>query len=75
MLPEEVHTARYPERRRRRGAGRPTGSIEPGKQADLLLWEAPNLDFIFYRFGNKLVHTVIKKGKLAAGAQRRLNRR
>lgn len=38
------------------------GSLEPGKQADLVIWDAPNLDYIFYRFGENLVKTVIKTG-------------
>ena len=38
------------------------GSIETGKQADLVIWDAPDLDYIFYRFGSNLVHTVIKNG-------------
>jgi len=38
------------------------GSIEVGKQADLLIWDAPDLEYIFYRYGSNLVHTVIKNG-------------
>ena len=38
--------------------------LEPGKQADLLLWDAPDLDYVCYRFGSNLVHTVMKKGRL-----------
>ena len=41
------------------------GSIEPGKQADLVIWDAPDLDYIFYRYGSNLVHSVIKKGRVA----------
>mgnify|MGYP000139102804 CR=1 FL=1 len=40
------------------------GSIEPGKQADILIWNAEDLDYICYRFGSNLVHTVMKKGRL-----------
>ena len=40
------------------------GSIEPGKQADLLIWKAENLDYICYRLGSNLVDTVIKKGNV-----------
>lgn len=40
------------------------GSLEVGKQADILIWDAPNLDYIFYRFGQNLVKTVIKKGQI-----------
>jgi len=38
------------------------GSIELGKKADIVIWDAPDLDYIFYRFGSNLVHTVIKNG-------------
>jgi len=40
------------------------GTLEVGKQADILIWNANNLDYIFYRFGQNLVKTVIKNGKI-----------
>ncbi|MCL2857889.1 MAG: imidazolonepropionase [Oscillospiraceae bacterium] len=40
------------------------GSIEVGKQADLVLWDAPDLDYIFYRYGNNLVDRVVKRGRV-----------
>lgn len=43
-------------------AGR-VGSVEPGKQGDLVIWDAPDLDYICYRMGSNLVRTVIKKGR------------
>ena len=46
------------------GKAEQVGTLEPGKQADLLIWDADNLNFIFYRYGNNLVKTVIKKGKV-----------
>jgi imidazolonepropionase len=36
------------------------GTLEPGKQADIVIWDAENLDYIFYRFGDNLVDTVFK---------------
>ena len=42
-------------------AGR-VGSMEPGKQGDLVIWDAPDLDYICYRMGSNLARTVIKKG-------------
>ncbi|MBQ6892501.1 MAG: amidohydrolase family protein, partial [Clostridia bacterium] len=39
------------------------GSLEVGKQGDLVLWNAPDLDYICYRMGSNLVRTVIKNGK------------
>jgi imidazolonepropionase len=38
------------------------GSIEVGKQADIVVWDAPDLAYIFYRYGSNLAHTVIKRG-------------
>jgi imidazolonepropionase len=40
------------------------GSIEPGKQADLLVLSAPEYRHLGYRFGTNLVHLVIKKGRI-----------
>jgi len=40
------------------------GSIEVGKQADLVIWDAPDLEYLFYRFGSNLAHTVIKGGSI-----------
>ena len=38
------------------------GSLEVGKQADVLIWDAPDLEYIFYRFGDSLTETVVKNG-------------
>lgn len=38
------------------------GSLEPGKQADLLILSVPDYRHLGYRFGTNLVHTVIKRG-------------
>jgi imidazolonepropionase len=40
------------------------GSLEPGKQGDLVIWDAPDLNYICYRFGSNLVKSVIKGGKI-----------
>lgn len=40
------------------------GSIEPGKQADLLILSVSDYRHLGYRFGTNLVQTVIKKGKV-----------
>lgn len=39
------------------------GSLEAGKQGDLVLWDAPDWEMILYRFGSNLCHTVIKAGQ------------
>jgi imidazolonepropionase len=40
------------------------GSIEPGKQADLILLDVPDYRQLGYRFGTNLVEVVIKEGKI-----------
>ena len=40
------------------------GSLEPGKQADILILNIPDYRHLGYRFGENLVETVIKKGKV-----------
>ena len=39
------------------------GSLEPGKQADIVIWDAPDLDYVCYRMGSNLVSQVVKKGE------------
>ena len=38
------------------------GSLEKGKQADVIILDCPNHKFIPYRYGTNLIDTVIKKG-------------
>jgi len=40
------------------------GSLEKGKQADIIILDCPNHKFIPYHFGINLVESVIKKGRL-----------
>ena len=40
------------------------GSIHAGKQADLLILSVADYRHLAYRFGENLVETVIKKGRL-----------
>jgi imidazolonepropionase len=40
------------------------GSIDPGKQADLIILEFPSYKFIPYRIGISTVEKVVKKGNL-----------
>lgn len=46
------------------GLGDRTGSIEPGKLADLLILDADDYRMLPYRFGANLVRTVVKRGVL-----------
>ncbi len=40
------------------------GSLEVGKQADILLLDVDDYRHLAYRFGGNLVHTVIKRGQI-----------
>lgn len=40
-----------------------TGSLEVGKKADIVIFDAPNIEYIVYHFGINHVDTVIKNGK------------
>jgi imidazolonepropionase len=48
------------------GLGEKTGSIEAGKQADVLILDTDDYRQIAYEFGGNLVETVIKKGKIVS---------
>ena len=63
MTPEECLTAVTLNAAAAIGKADLVGTLEPGKQADILIWDAPNLDYIFYRFGDNLVSSVFKKGE------------
>lgn len=45
------------------GLGREIGSLEPGKRADVVVWDAPNYVFIAYHYGVNLAREVILCGK------------
>ena len=46
------------------GLGAQIGSIEPGKQADLVVWDVPALEQIPYWLGARLARTVVKRGSI-----------
>jgi imidazolonepropionase len=46
------------------GMGDRVGSLEAGKQADLLILEVADYRHLAYRFGGNLVRTVIKRGEI-----------
>jgi len=46
------------------GMGTETGSLEPGKLADVLVWEVDDHRAIPYHYGVNLVRSVVKRGSL-----------
>jgi imidazolonepropionase len=48
------------------GLGERVGSLEPGKQADLLLLSADDYRLLAYQIGGNLVETVIKGGEVVS---------
>ena len=64
LSPEEVLTAVTLNAAAACGRADRIGSVEVGKQGDLVIWDAPNLEYLFYRFGENLANTVMKKGKI-----------
>lgn len=45
------------------GRGHDRGSLEPGKLADLVVWDAPSWRYVPTHFGVSLVHAVFKGGR------------
>jgi imidazolonepropionase len=64
LLPEEVLTAVTINPACAIGKGDLVGTLEVGKQGDLVIWDAPDMDMLCYRFGSNLALQVIKKGIL-----------
>jgi imidazolonepropionase len=47
------------------GRGEQIGSLEPGKQADVLILGVPDYRHLAYRVADNLVEMVIKRGRIA----------
>jgi len=62
LTPAEVLTATTINAAYAMGIGEQTGSLEKGKQADLLIVDAPNYKQIPYYYGVNMVDSVYKKG-------------
>lgn len=64
MTPEEVLTAVTINAAHAIGRADTVGSLEAGKQADLVIFKADNLAYLPYHFGINHVHTVFKRGNV-----------
>jgi len=64
MTPEEVLTAVTINAASSCGLEKKIGTLEVGKQADIVIWNAPDMEMLVYRFGSNLAHTVIKRGQV-----------
>ena len=62
LTPEEILTAVTINPACAIGRGHLVGTLEEGKQADLVIWDAPNVEMLCYRFGSNLALQTIKKG-------------
>lgn len=67
MTPEEVLSAVTVNAACSLGREKLVGTIEEGKQADIVIWDAPDMEMLVYRFGSNLAKTVIKKGEVVRG--------
>jgi imidazolonepropionase len=64
LLPKEVIQAITIHAAKSMGREKEIGSLEPGKQADVLVLDIPNYRYLPYHFGVDHGETVIKKGKI-----------
>lgn len=64
MTPEEVLTAATINGAASLKLEKEVGSIEEGKKADLVIFDAPNFEYIIYHFGINHTEKVIKAGKI-----------
>lgn len=64
MTPEEILTAVTINPACGIGMGEKVGTLEVGKQADMVIWNAPNMEMLCYRLGSNLALQTIKKGML-----------
>lgn len=62
MTPEEILTAVTINAACAIGRQDQAGTLEPGKKADLVIWDAPDMEMLCYRFGSNLAIQTIKGG-------------
>jgi imidazolonepropionase len=64
LTPEEVLTAVTINPACALGMEKQVGTLEVGKQGDLVIWNAPDMEMLCYRYGSNLALGVVKKGQL-----------
>ncbi len=64
MTPEEILSAVTVNAACAVNRGGSSGTIEPGKQADMVIWNAEDMEMLCYRMGSNLAGTVIKNGAI-----------
>lgn len=64
MTPEEILTAVTINAACGINRGDIVGTLEVGKQGDLVIWDAPDMEMLCYRFGSNMALQTIKKGNL-----------
>ena len=64
MLPEEILTAITINAAAALNRENLVGTVEIGKQADLLIWKVDDFNMACYRYGSNLVDKTIKKGEV-----------
>lgn len=69
MTPEEVLTAVTVNAAHAIGRADQIGSLEPGKQADIAIFDVPNHLMLSYNYGMNHIGAVIKNGELVVGKQ------
>lgn len=64
MCPEEILTAVTINAAAGIGKEEEVGTLEVGKKGDMVIWDAPNMEMLCYRFGTNMTRVVIKNGEL-----------
>ncbi len=64
LTPEEVLTAVTLNGAAAIGMADKVGSVEVGKLADMVIWNADDFDYVCYRMGSNLTNTVVKRGRI-----------
>ena len=64
MTPEEIIKAMTLNAAYAVDRAKTIGSLEEGKEADIVIFDCPNLEYIVYHFGINHVDTVVKSGKV-----------